>query len=91
MVSPETSIHRIGDAVGIEPERLSIGDVADARIPAEGTPGYQVFDLRTGVRYSGDLVVLLVFENLTDTRYKTHGSGVYGAGRTVLSSIRWDL
>ena len=64
-------------------DRLSIGDIADARIPAGGTPGYLVFDLRTGLRVSSRTYLNAVLENLMDRRYRSHGSGIYGAGRSL--------
>lgn len=64
-------------------DRLSIGDIADARIPAGGTPGYLVFDLRTGLRVSNRTYLNAVLENLMDRRYRSHGSGIYGAGRSL--------
>jgi len=65
-------------------DRLAISDVADARIPAGGTPGFAVFDLRLNYRIEDVLLVSLAFENVFDTAYRYHGSSVNGPGRGVV-------
>lgn len=65
-------------------DRLSVGDVSDARIPRGGTPGYAVFDLRAGYRLSPFFATAVIVENLGDAAYRTHGSSVNGPGRSVL-------
>jgi outer membrane receptor protein involved in Fe transport len=65
-------------------ERLSMGDMADSRIPTGGTPGYAVYDLRAGIRLSGAFRFNILIQNLTDMRYRTHGSGVYAPGRSLV-------
>jgi len=72
-------------------DRLSTGDVADARIPHGGTPGYATFDARGGVQVRQRLSLSVAFINLGDTRYRTHGSGVLGAGRSVVASLELQL
>ena len=62
--------------------RLSIGDIADARIPAGGTPGFSVVDLRVNWRVK-PIEIHLLLENLLDERYRYHGSSVFGAGRSI--------
>ena len=68
-----------------------IGDEADARIPAGGTPGYAVMDIRAGIKITSWLRTQLAVENITDQRYRAHGSGVLGPGRGVAAEIRADL
>ncbi|MEE2787923.1 MAG: TonB-dependent receptor [Myxococcota bacterium] len=68
-------------------DRLSNGDVADARIPDGGTAGYAVVDLRFGHRINRRVHQTFMVENLSDQRYRTHGSGVFGAGRSIVYSI----
>ena len=72
-------------------DRLSVGDVADARIPIGGTPGYLVFDARAGIRTRSKNAISFVFENLFDERYRTHGSGIYAAGRSVTINLEGAL
>jgi outer membrane receptor protein involved in Fe transport len=73
-------------------DELSNGDKGDLRIPEGGTPGYAVFSLKTGYKRTKNELLLMTFENMFDKKYKTHGSGVYGPGRSyVLSySIKFD-
>ena len=66
--------------------RLSLGDVADVRIPFGGTPGFRVFDARAGLR-TERLAISAVFENLGDQPNRTHGSAINGPGRGVLLSV----
>jgi iron complex outermembrane receptor protein/hemoglobin/transferrin/lactoferrin receptor protein len=64
-------------------DRLALADVADERIPAGGTPGFAVLDLRLGYRLEDALAVSLAFENAFDAAYRTHGSSVNGPARGV--------
>ncbi len=67
-------------------KRLSQGDLADNRIPYGGTPGWSVFNIYGG--YSrGNLRVNLNVVNVLNKDYRLHGSGVNGAGRSVVLSI----
>ena len=63
-------------------DRLSSRDKSDPRIPAGGTRGYGTVNVRGGWE---DKVQSLdiAFNNIGDKAYKTHGSGVYGAGREI--------
>lgn len=67
--------------------RLAPSDLADARIPSGGTPGYAVCDLRAGFRYNPRVRFNLVLENLIDAAYRVHGSSINGPGRGVLLGI----
>lgn len=68
-------------------DRLSIGDVADARIPKDGTPGYFVQDLRLGLNLSSQTYLNLVIENIGDERYRAHGSGIFGTARSINTQL----
>jgi len=68
--------------------RLSSGDIADHRIPAGGTPGWQVVNILARWRL-GRLHVTLGLENLFDEAYRTHGSGIDGPGRHVWTGLGW--
>ena len=72
-------------------DQLSISDMADARIPRGGTPGYVTYDLRTGFRSSGVFRFNFLIQNVTDIRYRTHGSGIYAPGRSVTMSGQWFI
>jgi outer membrane receptor protein involved in Fe transport len=60
--------------------RLSSIDRSDVRVGANGTDGFNVFDLRGGVSLGARLRVTAALENLFDQRYKYHGSGVLRPG-----------
>ncbi|PID38871.1 MAG: hypothetical protein CSB49_03260 [Proteobacteria bacterium] len=89
--------HRLGIYAGaalrwaLAQDRLSLGDIADARIPPGGTPGFAVFDLRAGYRLRRHLVAALVVENLGDVAYRYHGSSVNGPGRGVVLGLEGRL
>jgi iron complex outermembrane receptor protein/hemoglobin/transferrin/lactoferrin receptor protein len=70
-------------------DRLAPSDRGDARIPLGGTPGYTVLDLRAGWRWNDQVLVALVFENVTDEAYRYHGSSVNGQGRGL--TLRLEL
>jgi TonB-dependent heme/hemoglobin receptor len=67
-------------------DRLSPEDLTDLRIPAGGTPGYATLGLGMGLRWQANHELVLTIENLTNKKYKTHGSGVYGAGASLAVS-----
>jgi outer membrane receptor protein involved in Fe transport len=54
--------------------RLAASDLGDPRIPAGGTRGYAVADLRAGVRVTTEVRLAAVLENLFDAAYRYHGS-----------------
>ncbi|MGE3172369.1 MAG: TonB-dependent receptor plug domain-containing protein [Planctomycetota bacterium] len=65
--------------------RLNSGDRADtSRFPPSGTPGYFVLDLTSGFRASDNVEILFAIENVTDTAYRYHGSGVNQPGINVI-------
>jgi iron complex outermembrane receptor protein/hemoglobin/transferrin/lactoferrin receptor protein len=72
-------------------DRLAISDQSDARIPLGGTPGYVVLDLRAGYRLERNLLLSLVFENVTDAAYRVHGSSINGPGRGLLLTLELGL
>ncbi|MBL8682081.1 MAG: TonB-dependent receptor [Myxococcales bacterium] len=65
-------------------DRLAYQDTLDPRIPAGGTPGYALLDLRVGARVSRFLRLNAVLENVFDTAWRVHGSSVNGPGRGLL-------
>ena len=63
-------------------DRLAEGDKSDNRIPAGGTPGWEVVNFFAG--YQLAMVKLKVgFENIFNEDYRTHGSGINGVGRSA--------
>ncbi|MCB9593270.1 MAG: TonB-dependent receptor [Sandaracinaceae bacterium] len=75
-------------------DRLAPSDVADARIPIGGTPGWATLDLRGGWRLDEYVLLGLVVENLFDVAYRVHGSSINAPGIGVLASATvrlWPL
>ena len=71
-------------------DRLAPGDRVDTeRIPTTGTPGYAVGKLRTGWRATAALTLTAALENLTDTDYRIHGSGLNEPGRNLILSAAY--
>jgi outer membrane receptor protein involved in Fe transport len=81
----------LGGLFADKQDRLSGGDIRDPRIPEGGTPGYAVWSLKAGYNRTPDEQLLVTFENIGDKEYKTHGSGLYAPGRSLLVSYRIEL
>ncbi|MEZ5327834.1 MAG: TonB-dependent receptor [Verrucomicrobiales bacterium] len=57
-------------------DRLNTQDRADTqRIPAGGTPGYTLLNVRAGRQVTEDFLLTAAVENVTDEEYRAHGSG----------------
>lgn len=65
-----------------EQNRLAAGDKSDHRINPNGTPAWNVFNLKAGYR-TDKFSVNAGLQNLLDEAYRVHGSGVDGVGRSV--------
>ena len=77
-------------------DRLGLRDQNDSRICPEsmqdqpelcGTDGYAVHGLSAGAEVTTRVVVTAGFDNIADRLYRTHGSGVDSAGRSVWVGI----
>jgi outer membrane receptor protein involved in Fe transport len=62
--------------------RLAQGDIDDNRIGAAGTAGWYLLNLYAGGQF-GPLSVRTGFMNVFNADYRTHGSGINGAGRNL--------
>ena len=61
--------------------RLNSADRADtSRFPPAGTPRYFAMMINSGYKVSDNVEFLLTLENVTDTSYRIHGSGVNQPG-----------
>lgn len=69
-------------------ERLSTKDVEDARIPEDGTPGWWTFNIHSGVTVHEMLTLGLNVENITNEKYKYHGSGVWAPGTNAIFTAK---
>lgn len=68
-------------------DRLAKGDTEDNRIPAGGTPGWNVFNLYGGY-YLGKILLNAGVQNLLNEDYRYHGSGINGVGRSAWAGVR---
>jgi outer membrane receptor protein involved in Fe transport len=71
-------------------DRLAQGDMDDNRIPAGGTPGWNIFNINTGYTWRF-LEADLRLQNLLNKDYRYHGSGVNGYGRSALFTLKVDI
>jgi len=69
-------------------DRLAAGDKSDNRIPAGGTPGWQVANLYAGYQLSS-FKFNVGIQNILNEDYRTHGSGINGVGRSAWLSAEW--
>jgi hemoglobin/transferrin/lactoferrin receptor protein len=70
-----------------EQSRLSASDIKDTRIPDEGTPGWNLVNLKLGYQWNR-LIAAVGVNNVFNEAYRTHGSGVDGYGRNLQVEIR---
>jgi len=71
-------------------DRLTASDKTDTqRIPAGGTPGYAVTDLRCGWRAGKGFSLVAGVENVFDKDYRIHGSGSNEPGRNFVLSAEY--
>lgn len=68
--------------------RLAKADVDDNRIADTGTPGWQVLNLQ-GHWAGRRLQFSMEAQNLFNTAYRTHGSGIDGLGRSLWVRVRF--
>jgi hemoglobin/transferrin/lactoferrin receptor protein len=72
-----------------EADTLSNNDLADTqRIPVGGTPAYSAAMLHAGWQVNDHFELTLGLENLTDTDYRTHGSGQNEPGFNAIVGLR---
>jgi len=69
-------------------DRLADAETTDNRFPPEGTPGYAVVGLRGGIALGEETDLAIALENIGDTEYRIHGSGVNEPGRNLVVSAR---
>jgi hemoglobin/transferrin/lactoferrin receptor protein len=68
-------------------KRLAAGDISDNRINPAGTPAWQILNIYSS--YTWKAVALnLAIQNLGNTDYRLHGSGINGMGRSAILGIK---
>lgn len=71
-------------------KRLAQGDKDDNRIPKGGTPGWKIFNLFGGYKFS--IVQLNAgIQNIFNEDYRTHGSGINAVGRSAWLSVNLNF
>ncbi|MFZ9240124.1 MAG: TonB-dependent receptor [Chitinophagaceae bacterium] len=70
--------------------RLAQGDKDDVRIGKNGTAGFNVVSLFSKFNFK-HFSTQLYLNNLTNTVYKTHGSGIFEMGRSITVSLSFLL
>ena len=70
-------------------DRLSPRDATDARINPDGTAGWATLNGRAGWQVNDRLRMQLLLENISDRRYREHGSGLDEPGRNISLSLDW--
>ena len=70
--------------------RLAQGDKDDNRIGPNGTPAWNILNIYTGLKIK-NATFQVVVNNLGNAAYKTHGSGVYGQGRSLTLQIQYFI
>ncbi|MEZ6036494.1 MAG: TonB-dependent receptor [Planctomycetota bacterium] len=71
--------------------RLNSGDRGDtSRFPPDGTPGYVVAFLSSGYRVNEHVELNVTLENVTNTSYRVHGSGVNQPGFNAILGGRFS-
>lgn len=63
--------------------RLSPRDVRDSRIDPKGTDGWNTLNLLLDWQLNPSVKLGLRLENITDTRYREHASGIDAPGRNI--------
>lgn len=64
-----------------------LGTAASAPLFTQ-TDGFAIVSLRGGVKFGPHLDLTVIGDNLADTNYRVHGSGVDGAGRNLVVRTR---
>lgn len=70
-------------------DRLSPRDVTDPRVDPNGTGGWSTLNARLGWEFHPGAELMVRGDNLTDRRYREHGSGVDEVGRSVTVGLDW--
>jgi hemoglobin/transferrin/lactoferrin receptor protein len=70
-------------------DRLAATDLTDVRIPVGGTPGWTTVNVRGGFDLAAQARLTLAMLNLTDERYRVHGSGIDAPGLNAVARLEY--
>ena len=70
--------------------RLAAGDKDDNRIPAGGTPGWNIFNINSSFEI-GFIKMDFSLQNILNRDYRFHGSGVNGLGRSAFLTFIFNV
>ena len=70
--------------------RLAKGDIDDNRIGVLGTAQWNTIQIDAGIKWK-HISLNASAINILNQKYKTHGSGIYGMGRSYGLSVHWKL
>lgn len=71
-------------------DRLAQGDRDDNRIPLNGTPGWKVLNIYSGITLR-KIHLRGSLQNLFNVDYRTHGSGINGVGRSLWVNMQYNF
>jgi outer membrane receptor for ferrienterochelin and colicin len=77
---------KIEDLFADKQSRLAQGDKDDNRIAVGGTNGWSIINLYAGYDYK-NIALIGAFQNIFDVDYRTHGSGINGIGRNLITTF----
>ena len=88
--SPERGVERAGLTFSwaARQDELNPDDIADPRIDPNGTPGWTTWSIETSGRMAPGVLWSVSLINLFDERYRVHGSGLDGPGRSLVAGLR---
>jgi len=67
------------------------GEDNEAKATVDGTPSWQTFNLRAEMKLSKFISIQAALENMLDIHYRPFASGVSGAGRNFIFTLRATL
>lgn len=67
------------------------GEDNEVKATIDGTPAWQTFNMRAEMQLSKSVSIQAALENLLDVHYRTFASGVSGAGRNFIFTLRAKL
>ncbi len=78
-------------SIADDEKKMTDAERGDNRFPPDGTPGYEVLDLRAGYALTDNLDLAIALENVTDESWRIHGSGINEPGRNLVLTMnyRW--